>query len=244
MWYISKAPNTKYGITVMDRQTIERAARDLLIAMYRQRSMLWPGETRRPHEMMEPSDAARHLGIDFQLYDELGRFGNRGIRFETAGMLDRRRAVIAVATKFPPEVVRFTAAHEIGHWLLHPGELMHRDRPVAGVAADVTRRPTMEVEADHFAACFLMPERLVRLALERTFRQPVPLLVDDVVAFHLRGNRGNYLLQATPQSLEREFAVASCEQFNGRRFYSLAKQFRVSISSMAIRLRELQLVEV
>jgi Zn-dependent peptidase ImmA (M78 family) len=228
----------------MDRIRIETAARDLLNAMYRQRSVLWPGENRPPHEMMEPPEAARFLGAEFRLYDELGGFGNRGSRFETAGMLDRRRAIIAVATKFPPEVVRFTGAHEVAHWLLHPGEVMHRDRPVKGLTADAGRRSSIEAEADYFAACFLMPERLVSEAVERAFKQRLPLLIDDVVAFHLRGNRANYLLQADSESLEREFAVASCEHFNGRSFYSLAKQFRVSIMSMAIRLRELKLVQV
>ena len=228
----------------MNKIQIETAARDALNGMYRQRTVLWPGEERPLHEMLEPIDAARYFGIDFRFYDELGGFGSRGDRFETAGMLDRKKALIAVATKFPPEVVRFTAAHEIGHWVLHPNEIMHRDRPVNGLTGDTGRRPRVEREADYFAACFLMPERLVREAVECTFKRGTPpLLIDDVVAFHLRGIRANQLLQAEPESLEREFAVASCEQFNGRRFYSLAKQFRVSTMTMAIRLRELCLVQ-
>lgn len=226
----------------MDKINIEEAARDLLIGMYRQRHILWPGENRPPQEMLEPPDAARHLGIDFRLHDELGRFGNRGSRFETAGVLDRERNIIAVATKFPPEVVRFTGAHEIGHWLLHPGEVMHRDRPIKGLAGSAEPRSRVETEADYFAACFLMPGRVVRDALQAKFRQPVPLVIDDAVAFHLRPDNPESLLEADTGGLERAVAVASAVSFNGRHFYSLAQQFRVSVTSMAIRLNELHLV--
>lgn len=50
------------------------------------------------------------------------------------------------------------------------------------------------------------------------------------------------LLYASQDSGEREFALAWCSQFNNRNMVSMAKQFGVSDSAMAFRIRELELV--
>lgn len=55
---------------------------------------------------------------------------------------------------------RFTIAHEIGHFVLHP----ERCRPERGGAVNEAGRRE-EREADAFAAELLMPERLVREAV-------------------------------------------------------------------------------
>lgn len=55
---------------------------------------------------------------------------------------------------------RFTIAHEIGHFVLHP----ERVRAERGGAATEAMR-TQEREADAFAADLLMPEHLVRQAV-------------------------------------------------------------------------------
>lgn len=55
---------------------------------------------------------------------------------------------------------RFTIAHEIGHFVLHP----ERCRPERGGAANEAGRAE-EREADTFAAELLMPEHLVREAV-------------------------------------------------------------------------------
>ncbi len=55
---------------------------------------------------------------------------------------------------------RFTIAHEIGHFVLHPG----RVRPERGGATTEAMRRE-EREADAFAADLLMPEHLVRQAV-------------------------------------------------------------------------------
>ncbi len=60
---------------------------------------------------------------------------------------------------------RFTVAHELGHWALHPGRLLIFDRPMRvnrrdSVSAMATDRE--EIQANAFAAALLMPERLVR----------------------------------------------------------------------------------
>ena len=56
--------------------------------------------------------------------------------------------------------LRFTIAHEIGHFLLHPGRVVSER---GGAANHATAR--LEHEADLFAAELLMPEHLVRQAV-------------------------------------------------------------------------------
>jgi Zn-dependent peptidase ImmA (M78 family) len=192
--------------------------------------------------MLDPRFVSQLLGINFEYQEELGRFGDSTGRYEIAGSINRSKRTITLALKFPIEVVRFTGAHEVGHWLLHPGERMHRDRPIKGIAEPRTPRPPIEAEADYFAACFLIPEKLLVTAVEGKFRLRTPITIDDTVAFHLCPSNPGSVLNPDHESLASEVAVASATTFNGRHFDSLAQQFQVSISSMAIRLRELHLV--
>lgn len=225
----------------MDRVQIEAKAYELQSEIWRCRLELWPLGVPRPAAMLEPEVAARVLGIEFAYYESLGRFGNRSDRFEIAGMLDRERGIVAVATTFPYATQRFTGAHELGHWLLHPGEVMHRDRPVFAVGAG--NRPAVESEADYFAACFLAPARLMRDAFNARFNTKPPLPLTDAVAYHLVRESAHHLMRAGPESYEFAAAVANATSFGGRRFVSLAEEFGLSTSAMAIRLRELHLIE-
>lgn len=227
----------------MNKSDIENKARHLQRDIWRERNRLWPHGTPKPIDMLDPEIAARILGINFECREELGRFGARGARFEIAGLLNREAGKIAVSKKFTPGEIRFTGAHEIGHWLLHPGAVMHRDRPIKGLAANETSgRPPQEKEADYFAACFLIPGRLLRKALEDTFLIKAPFVFDDASAFHLCPDDPDSLLRPEEGSLARPLSLASAEFWCGRHFNSLAKQFRVSVSTMAIRLNEVSLI--
>ena len=138
----------------MNDTHIEAAVRDLHTRLWRARASLWPADALpSPVEMLDPAAAARLLGIEFEVHDELGsRFSATEARFEIAGLLDRQAKKIAISRRFAPETQRFTAAHELGHWLLHPGNIMHRDRPVGGLEFGPMKRPQPEREADRFAA--------------------------------------------------------------------------------------------
>src|SRR6266481_2962578 len=151
----------------MNYEPIQNQVRSIHREIWENKNLLWPDQQLTPLQMLNPEVAAKILGLSYVEFQELDSspFSFRGKRMRVAGLLDRQAKEIAVATQFSKEIVRFTAAHEIGHWLLHPGEIMHRDRPVEGLSRDVGRRPPFEVEADYFAACFLMPENLVRKAL-------------------------------------------------------------------------------
>jgi hypothetical protein len=144
----------------MDRSGIEQTATRLLRDMWQRRERLSPKDV-GPLGLLEPELAARFLDVRFEFHAGLGRFGDRGAQFEVAGFIDRPARKIALSRQFPPEIVRFTGAHEIGHWLLHPRQVVHRDRPIKGLDNNITRRRPHEQEADYFSACFLAPRKLV-----------------------------------------------------------------------------------
>jgi len=223
----------------MDKPKIEGLARQLQIAIWDDRKGIWPDRDPSYFEVLDPELAANHLGIAYAIHESLGKFGAGDDQFEVAGCIDRQRNIIAVSRKFPLEILRFTAAHEIGHWLLHPDEIMHRDRPIKGLDVGTQPRREPEKEADFFAACFLMPGKLVTRSFERLFGRN--FVIDENAAFQLSPSDLNAFLRPRQHSLSRELILATARTFNGLHFNSLADQFSVSPTTMAIRLRELGL---
>lgn len=227
----------------MNKYQIEKQSRELIGAMWSARTTVWPDKDITKLDLLDPSLAAEFLGVYFDNLESLGSFGNKGNRFEVAGSLDRDMNQILISNKFNRDIQRFTGAHEIGHWVLHKGNVKHRDLPIKGLNTDDNNRPKEEQEADHFAACFLMPRNLVKEHFEYTFQTNVPIEFDDDIAFWLAPDDPDSLLRYDKNSLNRELALASAESYQGRTFHSLAKQFRVSTKSMAIRIKELKLIK-
>jgi Zn-dependent peptidase ImmA (M78 family) len=85
--------------------------------------------------------------------------------------------VIKINRHDPPRRQRFTAAHEVAHFLLH------RDQIGSGIEDDVLYRSSLsdsrEAEANRLAADLLMPDDLVQEWLETA----KILEVDDKVAY-------------------------------------------------------------
>ena len=215
-------------------KSIELEARSLLADMEKHAPQLWPNTPPARLYMCDPEAACRHLGLRYLPDSHLGKTGNTA----TAGMLDRHTRSVLLSSKQSFEALRFTAAHEVGHWVLHPGQVMFRDRSLGSPGG--TSRPEIEQEADFFAACFLMPPKLLRDAFRTLFPVREPLTNTGVVCFNLPN--GRHLEGLPPGSLEFALAVGKAESFNGRRFESLSRLFGVSPIAMAIRLRELELV--
>ena len=115
---------------------------------------------------------------------------------------------------------------------------MHRERPTNGPRAG---RPPREQEADYFAACLLMPRQAVLKEFSVRFGSKRPLVLTETVAFHLKADAGQLFSQPAGSLLFAQ-AVARCNQFDRHRFRSLADYFGVSVSAMAIRLEELNLL--
>jgi len=78
-----------------------------------------------------------------------------------SGAYDRKNQTIWIAKSEPYERKVFTVAHELGHFLLHEGipqEIFWRNQLVQ-IAQE---KDINEVEANFFAACLLMPEKIIR----------------------------------------------------------------------------------
>ena len=138
------------------------------------------------------------------------------------------------------DVRLFTSAHELGHILLHPKlRQAHRDRPLDG--ASVSRDP-IEREADIFASSYLMPSKLVKERFSKLF-QADQFELTDLTVFALWGANGETARQMVKNRRQLSFILATTERYNGKQVVSLASQFKVSPTAMAIRLEELELLQ-
>ena len=81
------------------------------------------------------------------------------------------RTVIGANKSHPKNRQRFTIAHELGHFLLHEGELVHLDEEMGSFTVDFRNafsskgEDINEKEANYFAAELLMPEKFLRQEL-------------------------------------------------------------------------------
>jgi Zn-dependent peptidase ImmA (M78 family) len=121
---------------------------------------------------------ARHLRLNVA-YADLG--------LDVSGLLISRGGVAAIAiqAKDPKNRQRFTMAHEIAHhYLRHqfePGEHVHVDHGHAITPRNSKSSAGVdlkEIEANQFAACLLMPSKLLQARI-RSLR--VPSLLDSHV---------------------------------------------------------------
>jgi hypothetical protein len=220
-------------------EQIERIVRDLQNDMWQKRTVVFPGAvSTSPVDMLDPSAAFRFLNYDFDLADTLGQFMDGGRLMEVAGTIDKRERLVRVSRQFPPRTRTYTAAHELGHALLHQAVGMHRDRPVDGTLAG---REVKEYEADKFAVYYLMPGKLVTSVFESIFGA-APFELNDDTRFALSGALANQPRPGVRTLRDLSRLIAGTTRFNGRDIVALADQFRVSVEAMAIRLEELHLI--
>lgn len=222
----------------MDWSGIERLAWELQRDIWRSRVTL-SIDAGSPLKMLEPAIGAAVLGVRYEVVEEgLGSMGPPGPVTEVAGRMDRRANLIQVSGRFPEVVQRFTGAHELGHVVMHPHNVMHRDRPLEG-GLGRGARSREEKEADFYAACFLMPARMVLQSYEKRFDAP-PLHVDDDLAFRLSPDDPDVIWAASPEDLAGMVAGYKNPRSSP---VSLAEEFRVSVSAMALRLLEVKAVQ-
>lgn len=221
-------------------EVIAAEVRKLHARLWRDRDVPWSvGAPRDPVALLDPAIALEAIGYQFELEEGLGLMPGGAGQIEVAGVIDTRAKIVRVGRQFPVSVRAFTAAHELGHAVLHPTLTgLHRDKPLDGSPASTDR---VEVEANKFATLFLMPERLVRARFVELFQAEVVELTDDS-AFALAGCAPEDFRRMYPTRRHTSRLIASTQRFNGRHFAPLNEQFRVSRESMAIRLEELALV--
>lgn len=215
---------------------IEQFARNLQLKIWKDRAKIWPGVTpSNPIEILDPTVALKLIGYEYDLVETLGQFDSGGKSIEIAGTIDSHLKQVHISRRFAYNIRSFTAAHELGHAMLHQTGRMHRDRPLNG---EVLSRDAIEFEADKFATFFLMPRKLVRTSFMRFFLTD-KFLLNEATA-HALGLGTKKI--ATLRQLSK--ALASAEQYNGIHFISLSKQFKVTPEAMAIRLEELELLAI
>lgn len=227
----------------MQHAKIESEARRLQYEIWAYRENLWPMGHPPEDQMFEPRVAARVCGLEYELTEALDLSTSKD--HSTAGVLNRDRNTIRISPRFSFEVQKFTGAHEIGHYLMHPGVgkgVIHRDRPIQAISDGRSFRDPMEKEADYFAACFLMMPKLLQFAFVARFGTKLPLPMTETVLFGLNQKEINPFFAAPKGSILFAKAVALATSFEGKKFQSLASKFGVSATAMAIRLVELKLV--
>jgi Zn-dependent peptidase ImmA (M78 family) len=220
----------------MNIRDIEAKAAELHEEIWARRSELWrDGAAKSRLDVLNVEIAAELCGYSYHEFENLGGTD----RSVVAGIFNKEKRRILVVTAFAPDVVRFTAGHELGHVVLkHEWDGLHKDRPIGGLSAGY--RDPVERDADRFAAMFFMPRCLVYKAYETRFGSR-PFVLNETTAYHLKLAESQTLLSAA-SSRACALALAKAERWNDRRFGSLAQVFRVSPLSMAIQLEHFGLV--
>ena len=90
-------------------------------------------------------------------------------------------AGIVLNSGHPLSLQRFTASHEYGHYVLGHSASQDGESEVLGGGA----LPLQEIQAQSFAAEFLMPLRLINLSLDRLSLPRKPTNLDPVSAYQL-----------------------------------------------------------
>lgn len=111
----------------------------------------------------------------------IGRSGARLVRQrmdqDVSGMTYRTdtEKVIGINSSHHPRRQRFTAAHELGHLLLHKGTLLVDSSVRVNFRDAVSSQATddEEMEANAFASALLMPDKILRQQVEELQRAGV-----------------------------------------------------------------------
>jgi len=167
------------------------------------------------------------------------------LRVTLAGFLDRDKSLIAVSARLKPEIKRFTAAHEIGHFILHPEITSLREDPRTDGAIRAPLRTLKEKEADLFAAELLMPERFFNQVFANLWGD------DDIDCGHLDDDQAYYLTQGKLNAreisklsrIERAKLVAGEIPMTTADALPMAEIFGVSRTAAGIQLLDLERVK-
>jgi Zn-dependent peptidase ImmA (M78 family) len=229
------------------------AARNLQVWLWSDRYRIW-GKTASLQDLVPfptITVAERHLRIRVEEPEEIGDVDRESdaLRVEIGGLIARRERLIKVASKFRLEWRRFTLAHEVGHWLLHPNLTNLREAPLSGGERANSKRSVEEQEADFFAGELLMARKLLKRAVLFNFGGPIDSAHPTLhVAQSLSdGVRRKISTQDLISGGKRfvSLLVAESSSFKLHKpgtFVPLARRFGVSRVAMAIQLEELRWV--
>ena len=225
-------------VQIRKASTVEEQAHQLRLSVWNHRHDLFAGQVPdNPIDMLEPGVALHMLGFQVVTGLDLGEMVDEGRRVRVAGLIDTDRKVVRISAGLPYREVRFTTGHELAHATLHPDMSgLHRDRAISG---PLVRKDWIEIEADRFTSAFLMSPKLVLNEFVRRFGREVFCLNEETI-FGLGIGATVHKIRSTR---DVSYAVAQATMYMGLSFESLSNVFRVSPTTMAIRLEELGLIE-
>jgi formiminotetrahydrofolate cyclodeaminase/Zn-dependent peptidase ImmA (M78 family) len=232
------------GLQLNDKASndqIEKLVSEIQNAMWRYRDSIWKNDVpETPSEIIDPIKLLKKLGYQYQQKSTLGTYDSMGNTFEVAGIIDSVNNYVSISSNFKPETIQFTIAHELGHAILHPNQVLHRDRPMDG--SSLSSYDFKERQANKFASCFLMPKKLIIQQFQSLFlTNKVEINTQTAL---LLGFRLSELRAKCKDVRELSRFIASTTFYNHKFFPSIANQFQVSNETMAIRLEELQLISM
>lgn len=221
---------------------IENAASDFQNLLWKYRFTIWQDEIpEHPAKILQVKTVFKKvLAFNFEVVGNLDIIDDENSRIETAGIIDQQDRLVLISNRFDKNIQNFTAAHELGHALLHKQTILHRDRPINGEIR--IERNLVERQADKFASCFLMPAKVIKNEFIDIFGTN-KFIINELTAFNLIADSPIKLRKDYRNLRDLSRKLASCERYNHRNFISLAELFDVSVTAMAIRLEELGLVE-
>ncbi|MEE9339098.1 MAG: cyclodeaminase/cyclohydrolase family protein [Methylococcaceae bacterium] len=233
----------KYQSSTLSNQEIENLAINFQRVIWKYRNKIWKNNTpENPLDSLNPEVISKILGYEFNEHSTLGQHEVDGKLYEVAGLINNQEKEISISNQFPLETQRFTAFHELGHALLHEQNVLHRDRALDGSLHSPTRDKT-ERQADKFASYFVMPKKQVINIFHSIFKTD-KFLINELTSFALISGSIDDLKNECGDLRALSRKLASTEIYNGEHFSSIAKQFKVSVGAMAIRLEELELLEI
>ena len=229
--------------TTLSPKVIEQVAIKLQRSIWKDRDRIWRGNAPSDQiDTLDPQTVLTLFDYQFNKVTSLGVHESQRGSYDVAGTIDNDSMTVEISEKFPFGTQNFTAAHELGHVLLHRQQSLHRDRPLNGSAQSGYRNRD-EREADQFATFFLMPSKDVRRIFHDLFQIEKFHITDDT-AFNLISGSVEELKAKCKDLRSLAYTLASTESYGGLNFKSMAQRFKVSNEAMAIRLEELELLEL
>jgi formiminotetrahydrofolate cyclodeaminase len=232
---------TAKGKMPLPESEIESIAMRLQAAMWDNKSSIWKnGDPETEFEVLNPDKALESFGLAVEYPATLGYYVDQGSPIEVAGQIDQHSMSVSISKRFPKVTQRFTAAHELGHYLFHSQPVLHRDRPIDGFRTQEPRG-SEEWQADKFAAYFLMPSTLVKEIFTRHFLTE-KFGIDENTAFALNEKSPRALRSRCGDLRGLSRLLSKATFYNGVNFDPMCDRFNVSVEALAIRLEELELV--
>lgn len=229
--------------TNLTDEDIENGVSRLQNLLWTHKDVIWSTNIpNHPAKVLKPNLALKKaLAYNYVSVQKLEIIDDENGSFETAGIINQKDRIVLISNNFDKNTQNFTAAHELGHALLHKQTVLHRDRPINGISKNVKRNFT-ERQADKFATYFLMPSKLVKKEFYEMFSTE-KFIIDDQTSFNLIKDSPSKLRNECRNLRGLAIKLASSERFDNQSFISIAELFNVSTMTMAIRLEELNLIE-